>query len=340
MTVRVAVIGAGIMGSDHARIIVRDVPGASLQVVCDVSKAAARRTADACSAQDASTDGPATLERDDVDAVIIASPDETHADLVLAALKLRKPVLCEKPLAVSARDCLDLVEAECAIGRRLVQVGFMRRFDPPYAEMKAALNAGRIGAATMMHNFHRNVEAPPHFSGSMAITNSAPHEFDIVRHVLDAEIAAVSAFEPKPGSDVGCAPVVMILETSQGQLATVEVNNNAAYGYDVRSELVGATGSVSLGAGAPVRLDADLTSGSTYGADWRPRFAEAYRLQDQAWIRSIASGIPAPIAASAWDGYCAALVAEAGVAALSSNRRVAVDLAERPALYSGTEVAE
>lgn len=327
------------MGSDHARIIAEDVPGATLQVVCDVSEASARRVADTCSAKDVATDGGSAIRRDDVDAVLIASPDGTHASLTLAALELGKPVLCEKPLGVTAEECLEVVRAECATERRLVQVGFMRRFDPAYVELRAVLRSGKLGPAIMMHNVHRNVAAPPGFTGLMAITNSAPHEFDVIRYVLDAEITSVSAFAPaRSGSDTG-KPVVMIAETAQGQLATIEVNNNAAYGYDVRGELVGTKGSASLGRPAPLRIDEALASSTAYAADWRPRFAEAYRLQNKAWIRSILTGSPAPDASTAWDGYCATAIAEAGAKALASGRKISVELAERPGLYAGLEAA-
>lgn len=321
------------MGADHARIVSEELAGADLQVVCDVSEASARRVAEENSAQDVSTDPVAAIRRKDVDAVLIASPDATHASLTLEAIKLGKPVLCEKPLALTSEDCLAVIEAECAIGRQFVQVGFMRRFDPSYVDMKDTLCAGKIGGAIMMHNFHRNVEAPAGFSGLMAITNSAPHEFDAVRYVLDAEIVSISAFEPKRCTSGACNPVVLVMETSEGQLITVEVNNNAAYGYDVRAELVGKEGAVSLGGLAAVRVDRSLSSSVAYAADWRPRFHEAYRLQNKAWIASITTGVPAAGAANAWDGYCATAIAEAGARSLESGEKTRVDLAERSALY-------
>ena len=105
----------------------------------------------------------------------------------------------------------------------------MRRYDRSYAEMKAALTDGVLGRAVMMHNFHRNVETPAHgFTADMAITNSAPHEFDVARFVLETEYAAISAFSPAgAGGKVG--PVFMVIETTTGQLVTIEINNNAAY---------------------------------------------------------------------------------------------------------------
>jgi len=196
MSVRVGLIGAGIMGADHARILSQQTPGATLQVVCDADAARAKAVADACGAADVGADPLAVIADRTVDAVLIASPDATHAPLTKACVALGKPVLCEKPLSPDSRECLDVVAAEVKAGKRLVQVGFMRRFDPAYVEMKQALAKGVIGQALMMHNFHRNVSAPANFTGQMAITNSAPHEFDIARFVLDAEYESIWVFRP------------------------------------------------------------------------------------------------------------------------------------------------
>lgn len=325
------------MGHDHARILEEDVPDATLQVVCDVAEAAARRTADRYGAVDAVTDAFAAIAREDVDAVLIASPDPTHAPLTLAALEARKPVLCEKPLAPDVASCLEVMAAEEALGALLVQVGFMRRFDPTYVAMKDA--GADLGQAVMMHNFHRNVEAPAGFTPAMAITNSAPHEFDIARFVLDTEISAIAAYAPDSNVGTACRPVVMVLRTAAGQLVTIEVNNNAAYGYDVRAELVGTTGSANLPAEPSVRVDTSLKAANTYSADWRPRFAEAYRLQNKAWIGAIQSGVPAPGAATTWDGYCATAIATAGEAALAAGVMMPVELIPVPAFYAGQGVA-
>ena len=335
MSIRIAVIGAGIMGGDHARIIAGDLPGATLQVVCDASEARARAIADETGAAHVLTDPLATIRRADVDAVLIASPDDTHAELTIAAVRAGKPVLCEKPLAPNSADCLAVIAAEVAANRHLIQIGFMRRFDPSYTEMKAALAAGRIGPALMFHCFHRNVSAPANFTGQMAISNSAPHEFDVARFVLDSDYAAISVFRPRMAdpAKVG-GPVFMVLETVAGQLVNVEINNNAAYGYDVRGELVGTSGSVFLRAPVHSEIHSSLTRQESYPADWRPRFAEAYRLQNRAWLHAIRTGVPSAIAANAWDGYCATLVAETGVAALAVGHKVAVSLVAKPAFYA------
>ena len=334
MSIRIAVIGAGVMGSDHARIIAEDLPGAALQVVCDAAEERARKLADALGAAHVATDPRAVIARADVDAVLVASPDATHAPLSLACIAAGKPVLCEKPLSQSSAECLQVAEAEVRAGRRYVQVGFMRRFDQSYAEMKAALLNGSLGRALIMHNFHRNVETPAaDFTADMAITNSAPHEFDVARFILDSDYVAISVFRPAiPTRRVG--PVFMVLETAGGHLVNIEINNNASYGYDVRGELVGEKGAVSLDAPSYSRLDAELHHITDYPADWRPRYAEAYRRQNKAFVHFARTGACPAIAANAWDGYCAALVAEAGVRALKEGRRIPIEMSPRPDFYA------
>lgn len=332
--VRIAVIGAGLMGADHAKIVAEEMPGATLQVVCDMDEARARKVAEAHGAADVAGDPEAVIARSDVDAVIVASPDFTHAPLSLACIQAGKKVLCEKPLSQSSNECLTVMQAEQAAGERFVQLGFMRRYDQSYAEMKQALADGTLGRALMMHNFHRNVETPASdFTGAMAITNSAPHEFDVVRHVLGTEYASISAFQPKR-SDDHVAPVFMVLETVDGQLVNIEINNNAAYGYDVRAELVGEKASMAMNHVAYTRLEQSLGVHTGYDADWRGRYFDAYRRQNRAFLRFVQTGVFPEIASSCWDGYSAAVVAEAGVNALKSGQKVPVSMMTRPEFYA------
>lgn len=292
----------------------------------------ARAAAEATGTLHVGADPLAVIADKSVDAVLIASPDDTHAPLTKACVEAGKPVLCEKPLSQSASECLDVIAAEVKAGRRFAQIGFMRRFDPAYVEMKQTLARGVIGPALMMHNFHRNVSAPSNFTGQMAITNSAPHEFDIARFVLDTDYQSISVFRPEfRDADKTGAPVFMVLKTLAGQLVNVEINNNAAYGYDVRGELVGEKGSVFLRSPIHSEILVNLQTITTYPRDWRPRFAEAYRLQNSAWANAIATG--EPVGASAWVGYAATLVAEAGVASLASGAPAKISPATKPALY-------
>lgn len=325
------------MGADHARIVAEDLPGATLQVVCDKDLERARRVADTFGAGDAADDPDSVFVRGDVDAVIVASPDITHASLSLAGINARRPVLCEKPLSQSSAECLSVIDAEMQTGRRWIQLGFMRRYDQSYEEVKAALTGGLLGRALVMHNVHRNVSTPAaDFTGSMAISNSAPHEFDIARYILETEFLTVAAFQPRRSDDL-VAPVVLVLETVDGQLVNIEINNNAAYGYDVRGELVGERASIELATPIFSSFASNQLHSTSYSGDWRPRYRDAYRRQNKDFVRFVETGLFPERASDCWDGYAAAAIAEAGVDALRGGRKVPVEMIERPTFYSCRE---
>jgi myo-inositol 2-dehydrogenase / D-chiro-inositol 1-dehydrogenase len=331
MTLKLAIIGAGIMGADHARIFAEEVPGTLLHVICDADAARAKLVAEATGAANVLSDPYAVIADKNVDAVVIAAPDQFHAPLTLACIAAGKPVLCEKPLSQDSKECLAVLEAEEKRGKRLVQIGFMRRFDPSYAEIKSMLTRGDLGKPLMFHCFHRNVSPAYDFRPEMAICNSAPHEFDVARWMLDSDYKSISVFRPPSGGET--APVFMVLETVAGQLVNIEVNISATYGYDVRGELVGEKGTASLRAPIHTDLNLGLKQINTYPADWRPRFVDAYRQQNRAWVKSIHTGAP-NIGASAWDGYSSTAVAEAGVAALHTGKTVAISQIAKPKFYA------
>jgi myo-inositol 2-dehydrogenase/D-chiro-inositol 1-dehydrogenase len=333
MGLGIGIIGAGIMGADHARIIAGQVAGAQLAAIADADLGRARAVADEIGGGVATGDAMAIINHAAVDAVLIASPDATHADYTLACLAAGKPVLCEKPLAPSTEDCLKVVAAEMKVGRRLVQVGFMRRFDPAYGEMRAALDSKDYGHALMLHCAHRNASAPSFFTAAMSINNSCVHEIDIARWLLSAELKSVRVVKPKPSSTAGFEdPLLVIFETDQGQVVDVELYLNCRYGYDIKGELVCETGTVSLAPPVNSETRAAGIAAYRFAPDWRPRFATAYRLQNQAWVDSIHSGRPA--GASAWDGYVASAVAAAGVRALDSGAVEAIHLERKPGFYA------
>ncbi len=331
MSIGIGVIGAGVMGGDHARTIATSVGGAHLAAVSDADAERTARVAAQTGAAHRHADGMALIADATVDAVLVASPDHTHADFVLACLQAGKPVLCEKPLAANAAQCQAVIAAEVALGRRLVQVGFMRRFDPAYAGMQARCAAGELGAPVMLHNLHHNAGAPPWFDAEMVITNAAVHEIDVTRWLLGQEIVGATVFVPGGAGAAVRDRLLLVFETAGGAIADVGVFVNAAYGYDVRAELVCERGTLARDERDPVVLRHDGRAALAFAPDWRAHFAAAYRLQLQAWVQSIRSGVP--VGASAWDGYAATATADACVRALRSGERVRVELAPRPPLY-------
>jgi len=333
MTIRIGIVGAGVMGADHARILSTAVADVELVAIADADIERARRVAEATGIARAGGDGLEIVRAKDVDAVLIASPDDTHRQLVLACLDAGKPVLCEKPLAPTTAECLEIVERETALGKRLVQVGFMRRFDPGYVEMRRTVRSGQFGAPLMMHCIHRNESALPYTQTEALIANSAVHEFDAARFVLGREVARISVILGRSTASARMRdPQLVLLEMSDGALVDAEIFVNAQYGYDVRAELVCEEGTVSLVPPHDTTVLHARHDGFRHPADWRPRFADAYREELQAWVAAIAGD--SATGASAWDGYAATAVAEAGIRSQKSGVWEPVHLIDKPSLYS------
>ena len=323
MSVGVGVIGTGVMGSEHARLLGREIPNAHLAGIFDADAARAR-----AAAADATVfaDPRSLIASDRVGAVIIASPDATHAELTLACLEAGKPVLCEKPLASSAEEARRVVQAEVASKRRLIQVGYMRRFDPGYQEMKRIRDEGGVGATVLLHNVHRNVSAPEWFTGPMAVTNSFVHEIDVSRWLTGSEMVSAHV-----ASGPGGEPLMITMRTDRDEIVSTEVYMNAAYGYHVHAELVGRQGTVALAPSSLTTRNKDRIGGSAYPDNWIPRFADAYRRQLTDWIGAVTTGIP--VGASAWDGYVASAIAEQIAAGLTNSGGTTLKCAPRPSLY-------
>lgn len=334
MTVRVGVIGVGMMGEDHVRRLTQVLSGAQVVAVTDVEVPRAATVAGRLPGARVHPRGQDVIGADEVDAVLVTSWGPTHAEYVLGCLAAGKPVFCEKPLATTQEDCLRIVAAEVALGRRLVQVGFMRRYDAAYRALKAVVTDGTIGPPTMFHSAHRNASVPAHYTADMAITDTAVHDIDIARWLLDDEIAAATVLRPRRSSRAPGDlqdPMVLLLETATGVLVDVEIAVTIGYGYDIRGEIVGETGAAALGAGGDVVVKAAGTRSGRVPADWRERFLRAYDVELQDWLDSVAAGTCS--GPSCWDGYAATAVADAGLAALHTGLRSPVSLVDRPDLY-------
>ena len=320
MTVRVGVIGVGVMGADHARKLNGCVAGAEVTAIADVNSDAAAAVAAEMRGATVRDDGIALIDSIDVDAVVIASHDSTHADLALACIHAGKPVLCEKPLAPTAAEAREVVEAERATGRNLIGLGFMRRFDPSYTDLKAVIASGELGDILLSHCVSRTVEAYPGGDSASTVTNAAIHELDIVPWLLDSPIVSVSWHCGRTSGKSGVRqdPQLMLLRTASEALVTVEVFLNAGYGYDTRCEVVGELGTAALTLPASVIRDKHRARGIAYPENWIPRYSDAYRIELQEWIDSIQQGRPSTLA-TAEDGLTAALVADAVIESMNTD---------------------
>ena len=330
--VRIGVIGTGAMGAAHVANLTHWVTGAVVTQIFDVDSERAEADADGAGASAAPTT-EALIGSDEVDAVLIAAPDPLHEDLALACLAAGKPTLLEKPIATSLEGSRRVVDAEVAGGTRLIQLGFMRRFDPAYVALREAVVGGSIGTVRAAHCLHRNVHSHPSHTDEGVLVNSMIHEFDSVPWMLDDPIAAVTVYAPRVDEGMLKDVQVAVIETVGGSVVTVEVSINARYGYDVHTEVVGTLGTVSLLPPYGVSVRRDGIDGRVVGSDGTLRFEDAYRIELGAWVRGIGSG--ASLGPSAWDGYLANVAAFAAVESLHGAGRVAVPHQSRPALYGG-----
>ncbi len=335
MTLNVGVIGTGMIGQDHIRRITQVLAGAEVVAVSDANADAAREAAAGLKNATLHASGEDLIADPSVDAVVICSWGPTHEQYVLASIAAGKPVFCEKPLATTVEACRNIIAAEVAHGSRLVQVGFMRRYDSAYRALKSTIDAGTIGAPLIYYSGHRNPDVPPTYTKDMAIVDTAVHDFDVTRWLLGEELVAIRVIEGKPNSLGGELqdPLMMILETNSGVLVNVETSVNIRYGYDIRGEVVGESGTAALADRGQVVVRRANMVGVAVPVDWRERFIDAYDTEFQEWIDAVVRGQGAT-GPSSWDGYAAQAVCEAGLEALHSGNRVAVSLISKPALYA------
>ena len=333
MAIRVGVIGTGAIGQDHIRRFSQALSGAVVTAVSDIDDVRARKVAKDIGGRAAAT-GRELIAADDVDAVVVTSIGSTHEEYVLAAIAAGKPVFCEKPLATTAAACKRIIDAEVKHGKRLVQVGFMRRYDAGYRMLKNAVTTGRIGTPLMAHCAHRNPAVGDNYTTDMAITDTVIHEIDVMRWLLDDEYVSAQIIYPKKTSKASshlADPQIVLLETSSGARIDVEVFVNAVYGYDIQCELVGETGIARLPEPSNVLMRSQGQLGVEILTDWKQRFIGAYDVELQDWINAVTAG--KATGPSSWDGYAAAVTADACVEAQKTGKIVEIKLGEKPALY-------
>jgi myo-inositol 2-dehydrogenase/D-chiro-inositol 1-dehydrogenase len=332
---RVGVIGTGNIGTSHALSLHGEVSGATVVGVYDVDADRADAVAQEVQA-DVYPSAEDLIRAAEVDAVVIASPDDLHAEQALTCLAAGKPMLLEKPLAPTVADARRVLDAEVSLGRRLITLGFMRRFDPGYVQLKEQITTGEVGEVLIVHNVHRNASAPYGLLSDRTMYNMVIHEFDISRWLIDEEFVAVQVIKGRPGPQTPPGqfdPMIVMLTSANGTLVDIEAFVNAHYGYEVTCQVVGSLGVLDMSDGSFITRTARNMRGQAIPDLWLGRFAEAYRAELQAWVNAT-RGVSGPVGASAWDGFAATAMAEAAASSITSGTRESIDLPARPALYS------
>jgi len=334
VTLNVGVIGVGMIGQDHIRRLTHVLSGTRVAAVTDVNLDRAKTVAEDLPGCQLHQSGQELIEDEGVDAVLVCSWGPAHEESVLACIAAGKQVFCEKPLATTEAACNHIIDAEVAAGRRMVTVGFMRRYDAGYLGMKQALSRGDIGAPLIMHSAHRNPSVPPGLTSETIVVDTCVHDIDIARWLLDSEVAATQVLKPRRSSRAAehlQDPLMLLLEMSSGPLVVIEALVNSGYGYDIRGEIVGETGTVELAESSTIIVKREGQYSGRVPGDWRERFARSYDAELQEWITAASAGTST--GPSSWDGYAATVATDAGVAALNGGGRVEVSLRDQPELY-------
>ena len=327
---RIGLLGAGRIGRIHGGNIAAH-PRARLAAVADADAAAAQRLATAHGATIGSVD--VIIADRDVDAVVICTPTDTHAELIERAVRAGKAVFCEKPVDLSAariRACLDVVRAT----KGKLMVGFNRRFDPSFGALRRRVAAGEIGNVELVTVISRDPQPPhPGFverSGGL-FRDMMIHDLDMARLLLGEEPAEVHAvgssiIDPAIGAAGDVDTAAVMLKTPSGRIAQISNSRRATYGYDQRIEVHGSLGLLSAGNHRPTTVEHADASG--YVRDpvlpfFLERYADAYRLELDAFVTAVLE--ETPLSPSGEDGLRAQLLADAATEAAKSGRAVRLD---------------
>ncbi len=250
------VLGVGEMGKQHATNLRHLVPHAQLVAVADVDGARASKVAKELEIEHSYASLEAMLERKDIQAVLIATPDNFHAGAVEAVARAGKDILCEKPLGVNIESAQNALNAVAKAGVRL-QVGFMRHYDPAHVAASKRIEAGEIGEPVIFKSLGRDKDMPPlrayqaRINGMLFYTNTI-HDFDSARWLTHDEVAEVHSYgtvaiRPEIAEFGDVVASTVNLRFRRGAIGNVESYAQSLYGYDVRTEIVGSKGSILIG---------------------------------------------------------------------------------------------
>jgi len=331
-------IGAGRIGRLHAEHLAYRIPQANLLVLADVSDNAARGCAERLGIPETVADYHAILERDDVEAVVVCSPTNTHAQIIEEAAAAGKHIFCEKPID------LDLGRVDAALaaveqaGVKL-QMGFNRRFDANFARIRQALHDGEIGRPHLLHIISRDPAPPPieyvKVSGGIFMDMTI-HDFDMARFLIGAEVeevytAAGVMVDPAIGQAGDLDTAVVTLKFANGVIGTIDNSRQAVYGYDQRVEVLGSQGAVHTGNNYPnaaVVSGADRISRDLPLNFFMERYSESFLTEMRQFVQCVIQDKPVPVTGRA--ARAALLMALAARKSYDENRPVALDEVDVP----------
>ena len=325
--ITVGLLGAGRIGQEHAKNLAA-FPQVEVAVVCDPRIEAAEAIRPLVRAREVTAFPEQVVSRNDVDAVVICTPTDTHAALIEAAAETGKAIFCEKPVALNLERTQKAL-AKVAEKGVPFQIGFQRRFDAGYAEARRRIEGGELGRLDQFRTVGRDPAPPPRAylekSGGLFL-DQAIHEFDIARFLM-GEVAEVNAwgcvrFHPDAAEFGDVDTATTLLRFTSGALGVVENSRRAVYGYDIVTEVFGENGKLIIQAEPKTPLRHYYQDG--YKLDhfhfFMDRFGPAFRAELQSFFDSMANGIPP--SPGPLDALESLRIAIAGTRSLKENRAV------------------
>lgn len=329
--IRIGLLGTGRIGSLHARLVARDVPGLALTTVYDVDNDAARAVGRTIGVEVAASEED-VLSGPETDAIAICTSTDTHVDLVVAASEIGKPVFLEKPISLDLAETDRAVTAAERAGLYL-QIGFNRRFDAAHASVREAVASGEIGALHVVRISSRDPGPPPlaYLRGSGGIfLDMTIHDFDMARFVTGSDVAEVYAdggVRIEPGfAEVGDVDTAVVtLRHENGCLTTIDNSRQAVYGFDQRVEVFGANGmaaSANPAAHTGILRTVDGTRASPLPHFFLERYSLSYQREWAAFVDAVRRGTIPPVTGA--DGRAPLVIGLAAKRSLREHRPVPV----------------
>jgi myo-inositol 2-dehydrogenase/D-chiro-inositol 1-dehydrogenase len=335
--VNIGVIGAGRIGKLHTEHLVNRIPGANVLAVSDIVEEAAQRCAARFGVPMAVRERTAILDNDEIEAIVVCSSTDTHAQIIEEAAAAGKHIFCEKPIDFSLARIDRALSAVKRAGVKL-QIGFNRRFDANFCRIREAIIEGQIGAPHILRITSRDPAPPPisyiRVSGGMFLDMTI-HDFDMARYLIGSEVEEVYAVggvrvDPAIGEAGDIDTAIVTLRFVDGVLATIDNSRQAVYGYDQRVEVFGSLGMIAADNNTPNRTtlsDAQGVHAALPLHFFVERYTDSYIAEMTAFIRCIEQDTVPPV--TGLDGRAPVVMGYAAQRSLAEGRPVRLEEVEQ-----------
>lgn len=328
----VGVIGAGRIGKLHIESLAVRIPEATVAAVADVNLDAAKEMGEKYNIKSVYADYQKILKDRKIDAVVICSPTDTHAQYVQEAAAKGKHIFCEKPVDLTLSNINAAITAVEKAGVKLM-VGFNRRFDPNFLKVREMVKSGAIGEPHILRITSRDPAPPPpsyvKVSGGIFL-DMAIHDFDMARYLVGSEVVEVYAkgavlVDPAIGAAGDVDTAVTTLTFANGAIGTIDNSRKAAYGYDQRAEVFGSKGMVNIGNNTPdthAHFDQDGSHAAKLLHFFMDRYTESYYREMKLFVEAVLNDGDVPVGGR--DGLLSVAIGLAAKKSMAENRPVKV----------------